>query len=146
MDIQIRTRRKIPGLEPGMIKRKLNLVLEDLDCREGELSILFTDDRHMAEMNTRYLGKKGPTNVLAFPMSSDLDPDVVSGMLGDIVVSVDTAIQESKETGEDLPETIYRLVVHGLLHLLDYDHERSPREARRMGHKQKKLLTLMMKG
>lgn len=145
MDIQIRTRRKIPGLEPGDIKRKLNLVLEDLDCREGELSILFTDDRHMAEMNKRYLGKKGSTNVLAFPMSSDLDPDV-SGMLGDIVVSVDTAIQESKETGEDLPETIYRLLVHGLLHLLGYDHERSPREARRMRYKQKKLLTLMMEG
>jgi len=138
------------------------MVLNDLACHEGELSILFTDDRHIADLNAQYLGRKGPTNVLAFPMSGPppnekLQPgqrdahrreaggplfDVESGMLGDIVVSVDTAICESKNSGESLEETIYRLLIHGLLHLLNYDHERSAEEARLMEKEQRRLHAL----
>ena len=143
MDIQIKARQKIPGLKNQMIKRKLKEVLKDLACHDGELSILFTDDSHIAEMNEHYLGKKGPTNVLAFPMSVGSPPNVESGMLGDVVVSIDTAIRESKKLGEPLEKTIYRLLIHGLLHLLDYDHERSHKEACRMSSEQKRLLALI---
>ncbi len=118
-------------------------VLKDLACDDGELSILFTDDRHIAELNRRYLGRKGPTNVLAFPMSGEPPLHFESGILGDIAVSVDTAIRESKNSGEPLDETIYRLLIHGLLHLLNYDHERSPEDARRMEEEQSRLLTLI---
>lgn len=118
-------------------------VLKDLACDDGELSILFTDDRHIAELNRRYLGRKGPTNVLAFPMSGEPPPDIESGILGDIAVSVDTAIRESKNFGEPLDETIYRLLIHGLLHLLNYDHERSPEDARLMEDEQSRLLALI---
>ena len=65
-------------------------------CHDGELSILFTGDKDIAELNRNYVGVKGPTNVLAFPMSGGPPPNVESGMLGDVVVSVDTAIRESK--------------------------------------------------
>jgi len=120
--------------------------LEDLACDEGELSILFTDDGHIADLNRRYLGRKGPTNVLAFPMSEDLVSDVPSGMLGDVVISIDKAVQESEESGEVLDETIYRLLIHGILHLLGYDHERSPEEEEIMQKKERRLLALIKEG
>lgn len=116
----------------------------DLDFRKGELSILFTDDERIAELNHRYLGRKGPTNVLAFPMISESSPHLLSGMLGDVVISLDTAVSESKELGEPLQRTVDRLLVHGILHLLGYDHEVSPKEALRMSREENRLLTLIM--
>ncbi|MBW1766936.1 MAG: rRNA maturation RNase YbeY [Deltaproteobacteria bacterium] len=118
-------------------------VLKDLACHDGELSILFTGDKNIAELNRDYAGVKGPTNVLAFPMSGGPPPNVESGMLGDVVVSVDTAIRESEKLGEPLEETVYRLLIHGLLHLLNYDHERSTEEADRMEKEQIRLLALI---
>ena len=114
-------------------------------CRDGELSVLFTDDRHIAELNRDYLGRVGPTNVLAFSMSGGPPPDVVSGMLGDVVVSVERAIEESKTLGEPFEQTIYRLLIHGILHLLDYDHERSREQEQLMERKQQELLSLIEK-
>jgi probable rRNA maturation factor len=120
----------------------LKKVLEDLGCYERELSILFTDDAHMAALNREYRGKDTPTNVLAFPMTGD-QPDVESGMLGDVVISVDTAIKESNDAGETLDKTIYRLLVHGLLHLLGYDHERSKKDERIMSKEETRLEMLI---
>jgi probable rRNA maturation factor len=125
------------------MKRKLKKVLKDLGCHDGELSVLLTDDQHMAQLNRRFLQREGPTNVLAFPMSNGDASGDDFGMLGDIVLSVDTAINESKALDEPLEETIYRLLLHGLLHLLGFDHERSPEEARRMESEQTRLLHLM---
>ncbi|MFC1825171.1 rRNA maturation RNase YbeY [Thermodesulfobacteriota bacterium] len=120
-------------------------VLKDLDCHESELSILLTDDEYMAELNRRYLGKDGATNVLAFPMSGETAGDA-SVMLGDIVISVDTAVHESERAGEPLEETILRLLIHGLLHLLDFDHERSHEAAQLMEKEQLRLLNLLKEG
>ena len=117
-----------------------------MGCHDGELSVLFTDDQHMAQLNRRFLHREGPTNVLAFPMSNGHAPCDDFGMLGDIVLSVDRALHESKELDEPLEETIYRLLLHGLLHLLGYDHETSLGEARRMEKEQARLLSLMKEG
>jgi rRNA maturation RNase YbeY len=114
-----------------------------LGYRDGELSILLTDDQHIAQLNHRYLGREGPTNVLAFPMAGGPPPHVKSGMMGDVVVSVDTAIRESGALEETLEETLYRLLIHGILHLLNYDHERSSEEAARMGQEEERLLSLI---
>jgi len=70
MEIQITLQRKIPGLGSQTIKRKLKKLFADLGYHDGELSLLFTDDERIAELNRRYLQRKGPTNVLAFPMLS----------------------------------------------------------------------------
>jgi rRNA maturation RNase YbeY len=114
-----------------------------LACDQDELSIIFTDDAQIAELNERYLGRKGPTNVLAFPISNGSTGEIDSGMLGDIVISVDTAIRESKEEGVALRETIYRLLIHGILHLLNYDHERSLKDEKIMFKEEERLLLLM---
>jgi len=128
------------------------MVLKGLAFNDGELSVLLTDDRHIAELNMQYLGRKGPTNVLAFPMSSlsacnsqegGPPQDIESKMMGDIVISVDRAAWESKHLREPLDETIYRLLIHGLLHLLNYDHERSPQDAMRMEKEERRLQKLI---
>ncbi|OPX33926.1 MAG: rRNA maturation RNase YbeY [Desulfobacteraceae bacterium 4484_190.2] len=125
------------------MKRKLERVLKDLDCPEKELSILFTDDKRIADLNNRYLGRKGPTNVLAFPMKEGPTSEFESPMLGDVAISVGAALRESEEFGEDLEYTIDRLLIHGLLHLLGYDHEKSDSETERMENEEKKLLSVI---
>lgn len=64
-------------------------------------------------------------------------------MLGDVVISVDTALKEAGEVGESVPETVDRLLIHGLLHLLGYDHEQSTEEAAKMAKEEKRLLALI---
>ncbi len=116
-------------------------VLKDLGCRKSELSLLFTDDEYIASLNKRFLKKDGPTNVLAFPM---LD-DEISGMLGDVVISIDTIIRESQELNEPVDQRLFRLLIHGILHLLGYDHERSPKDEEIMLLEENRLLRLVMK-
>lgn len=111
---------------------------------EGELSVLFTDDKRIAKLNEQYLKRKGPTNVLAFPMLSGSPPPPTAGMIGDVVISVDTALSESRGLGEPLQHTVERLLIHGILHLLGYDHEGSPKQALRMRKEEKRLMTLVM--
>jgi len=113
-----------------------------LDLPDAELSILLTDDGAIAELNRRYLGKEGPTNVLAFPMNEGLSPGGVR-LLGDVVVSVETALAESRQLGESLERTVLRLLIHGLLHLLGHDHEKSRKEAQRMEKEEQRLLALI---
>ena len=85
------------------------MVLRDLAFNSGELSVLFTSDSHIAELNMQYLGREGSTNVLAFPMSSlsecnsqagDPPQDIKTKMMGDIVISVDRASRESKNLSQ----------------------------------------------
>ena len=101
MEIQIRYQQEIPDLISQKIKRKLERVLKDLACPEKELSILFTDDKRIADLNNSYLGRKGPTNVLAFPMREGQASEFESPMLGNVVISVGTALRESEASGED---------------------------------------------
>jgi probable rRNA maturation factor len=144
MEIQIMFQRKIPGLGSRTIKQKLKKLFADLDFHEGELSVLFTDDKRITELNHQYLKRNGPTNVLAFPMLSGTPSNRLSGMLGDVVISVDTALSESHELGEPVQRTMDRLLIHGILHLLGYDHEASPRQALQMRREENRLLALVM--
>ena len=146
MEIQISSQQEIPGLKNQKIKSKLTRILKDLGCPDKELSILFTDDTRIAHLNKRYLGRNGATNVLAFPMCEGPTPEFDSPMLGDVVISVTSALQESKELGETLEHTIGRLLIHGVLHLLGYDHEKSIAEATQMEKEEKRLIELIKEG
>ena len=128
-------------MDPRRIKIKLKRILRDLGCHDAELSILVTDDTHIAELNDRFLNRKGPTNVLAFPIRED-DPAVPeTSMLGDIVISLDAAIRDAIKAGVSLTKMIDRLLIHGLLHILGYTHE-SPEEAERMEEETQRLLNV----
>ena len=90
--------------------------------KEFELSILLTDDATIKNINADWRKKDTATNVLSFPMNDD---DPINPMLGDIIISMDTAKQEAAEKQHPLQAYIIRLLVHGFVHLLGYDHEES---------------------
>lgn len=108
---------------------------------ETEVSILLTDDEHIKELNREYRGVDAPTDVLAF---SQMEGEPVGcgtsdGLLGDVVISVETAKRQAEEHGHSLDDEIDILLAHGLLHLLGYDHE-DPEDAKVMFAKQEEVL------
>ncbi|HYA04164.1 MAG TPA: rRNA maturation RNase YbeY [Syntrophobacteria bacterium] len=110
---------------------------------EGELSIVVVDDEEMSSLNWRYRKRCGPTNVLAFPMREGEFGNLQPNMLGDVVISLPTARREAEEADISLEAMIDRLLVHGILHLFGYDHERDDLAAREMAERSAKLLALL---
>jgi len=119
------------------------VVLSALDCPEAELSIVIVDDAEIAELNQHYLQRSGPTNVLAFPMQEGEFVEISPHLLGDVVISADTAAAEGREAGIPMVEHFIALLVHGILHLLGYDHEADQAGAREMDAKSRELLALL---
>ena len=84
----------------------------------------------MAKLNKTYRGISKPTNVLAFPMQEGEFSDITPGLLGDVVISMETAEREAITAEISLEERTSQLLIHGILHLLGFDHERGDAEAR----------------
>jgi probable rRNA maturation factor len=143
MEIQIKTEKKAKGLKHRKISLLMKKALKDLGCNEGELSILITGDERIQELNSWYLKRDKPTNVLAFPMTENNSPEPESGMLGDIVVSIDTAGREAADMGISLHDRVFQLLIHGLLHLVGYDHEVSKAEEIKMQDEERRLFSLL---
>ena len=85
-------------------------------------------DPAIRELNRRYRNRDTPTDVLSFPLADEVCPD----LLGDVVISVDTLRRQARQRKRSVADELLRLLIHGILHLLGYDHEVSPAEARRM--------------
>lgn len=127
------------GRHSALVRRAAGASLRVLDETASELSIALVDDDAMQELNATWRDKDRPTDVLAFAQreGEDLgDPD----LLGDVVISVPTAERQAAERGHSLEHELRELLVHGILHLLGYDHERSAAEARRMFKRQREVL------
>jgi probable rRNA maturation factor len=112
-----------------------------LGCRESELSILLVDDDEMQRLNREYLCRDRPTNVLAFSMREGEDKHLSPTLLGDVVVSTETAQHEALQRGVTLEEEMALLLVHGILHLLGYAHEDDTSVAAKMEAKEQEVLT-----
>jgi len=84
---------------------------------------VLTDDSEIAVMNKEYLNHEGATNVISFPMQEGDFSGINPQMLGDVVISLDTALKEAEDAGMSLEERLNELLIHGILHLLGYDHE-----------------------
>ncbi len=110
---------------------------------DAELSILICGDPEMAGYNQEYLKRQGPTNVIAFPMQEGEFSDISGYLLGDVVISADTALREAQDMGLSFGERFDQLLIHGILHLLGYDHEKSEEEEDRMERKSGELLALI---
>ncbi|WP_281973463.1 rRNA maturation RNase YbeY [Ruegeria faecimaris] len=125
------------GLE-FLAERAARVVLDhcDLDADLCEVSLLGCDDARIAQLNTEFREKASPTNVLSWP-AEDLaadsagqtpilpEPDFSGEIaLGDIAISYDTCAREAAEAGKNMDDHVTHLIVHGLLHLLGYDHIR----------------------
>ena len=121
------------------LKKTAEHLLEIVDLTDNELSILIVSDHRIAELNTAYRHKEGPTNVLSFPL---LEEDDLPGpvLLGDIVISIDTAVREATEKDISIDRYLEILLVHGLTHLLGYDHEHGRKDAEKMASFEMALL------
>lgn len=124
-----------------LLQQQGNALLALLQLGKAEASIVFMSDGEMAGYNEQYRKKKGPTNVLSFPVEQGgQEPMLPEAELGDILISVDTAAREAKTQQCTLHQRLTGLIVHGLLHLIGYDHERSEDEAVRMWDYEQELL------
>src|SRR5439155_13474175 len=119
------------------IKRTAEKILAFVDEEENELSLALVDNGTIAKLNRRYRKKPKPTDVLSFPAERAANGG--PKLLGDVVISVEKARAQAKAGGWTLAEEIDRLLIHGILHLLGYDHERSRKEARVMRALEKKI-------
>ncbi|MBC8228769.1 rRNA maturation RNase YbeY [bacterium] len=119
---------------------------------ELEVSVLLTDDREIQRLNKQYRGIDKPTDVLAFAMREGIDSEINPNLLGDIVISVQTAQRQANDAisngrlrltvGHSLDMELALLIVHGTLHLLGYDHETGD-EAAIMRDKEEMILRLL---
>lgn len=129
------------GLKRTPLTRKeIESIVERVQHREHlpepiEISILFTNNEEIQSLNRQYRGIDAPTDVLAFPQTTPervrTAPHGAEQVLGDVVISVERAKEQARELGHSLKKEVAHLLVHGLLHLLGYDHEQ-PEEAESM--------------
>ena len=142
MRISIQNRQKRILLNLKKVRRATQKILTELGLLDAELSVLLVDDARIRDLNRRYLNRDKPTNVLAFPMREGEFPTLHPNLLGDLVISVETAKRQSDRFGLDEMEMVILLMVHGVLHLVGYKHEGTKKGAREMSLKQKDLFRI----
>jgi probable rRNA maturation factor len=145
MKIWIRNWQKLIPLDLKKIRRAAQRILANLGLPDAELSLLLVNDVQIQELNRRYLRRDKPTNVLAFPMREGEFSNLHPHLLGDLVISVETAKRQSKRSGLGPMEMVTLLMIHGILHLLGYEHEGTRKEAREMALKQRELFRSVLK-
>ena len=96
----------------------------------GDLSVILTGDARLQQLNRDYLGIDAPTDVLSFP-ASEMDPETSALYLGDVLISISRARRQARMAGHPLEAELQLLVVHGVLHLLGYDHA-EPEDKKKM--------------
>ncbi len=125
-------------VDRGLLLARARAVLRALGHTRSELSIALVDDREMAALNAEHRGRRAPTDVLSFSLIEG-DHNAYRGrLLGDVVISVDTAARQARSTHRALDDELLRLLVHGALHLVGHDH-RQEGEARRMRAEERRV-------
>lgn len=137
---------KIPTGLRMLIRRCCNAVLR-MEKFEGpaEISVTFVNNEQIHELNRQYRGKDMPTDVLSFPMGEngvyDVNHDTGAKILGDIVISMEKAVEQAKRYDHSLEREVGYLTAHSMLHLLGYDHETSGLDRVRMREKEEQVMT-----
>ena len=115
-------------------------LLAFLKLQDRDLSILFVDDRRIAVMNREFFEKDRPTNVISFSYLDGMPGEA----LGDIIISVERAAEEARDAAIPFYERLFNLIVHGIVHIIGYDHVKGPSDARKMRYREKKLMGLVL--
>ncbi|GAC1425224.1 MAG: rRNA maturation RNase YbeY [Candidatus Velthaea sp.] len=119
------------GLDLDAVERTVSDLLAAIDERDSSISVSFVRDPAIRELNRTYRGKDQPTDVLSFPLVEDGDEFAgAERLLGDIVISVDTAKRQAADYDAPLDLEVQRLLIHGVLHLLGHDHMKADERAR----------------
>jgi len=110
------------SIPENLLENTAQYVLVELSKeKEADITIAIEDDEQLKSLNLQFLGIDSPTDVLSFP-SDEIDPDTGNKYLGDIIISLPTATRQAQVAGHSLENEMQLLVVHGMLHLLGYDH------------------------
>lgn len=143
MSISIQNRQKLLSVDLGRVRRSLKRLLKELGCKDNEVSLLLVDDDQIREINKNYLQRDRPTNVISFAMTEGAFGEVHPEILGDIILSVETAARDAMACDIDFMDEVEFLLIHGLLHLLGYNHENvESREAEKMKKLERELFFL----
>ena len=151
MPVHIQSHIRCVTIDFARLDRLARTILANVGETSAELGILFVGDQRMRGLNRRYRGKDRTTDVLAFAMREAVMPDVLrqaqgrplrhrSDILGDVVIAVPTAVRQAKQGRRSLDEELTALLIHGILHLCGYDHERGEKEARRMYRRERMIV------
>lgn len=137
---------RIPTGLRMLVRRCCNAVLR-LENFNGsaEVSVTFVDDEQIHQLNKQYRDKDVPTDVLSFPMGEngvyDVDPSTGAQILGDVVLSMERAVEQAQRYGHSLQREVGYLVAHSVLHLLGYDHEKGGLDRVRMREKEELIMS-----
>lgn len=147
MDISIMNHQEVLDIDEHLeilLKDLITKALDEEDLNyEGEVSVMFVDDEEIHSLNALHRNKDMPTDVLSFPQyesikdDEEIDPYII---LGDIVISTETAMKQAEEFGHSLLREIGFLVVHSMFHLFGYDHD-TVENTQVMREKEEKVLT-----
>lgn len=140
--VVVRSRLRQGRIRTGPLKALAQRILVAAGAPRAQLSVDVVGDGRMRRLNRLYRRIDRPTDVLAFAMREAGGPK--SPLLGDVVISLPTAARQSAKAGHSINREMAILLVHGVLHLLGYDHEQGPLEARRMRRKEQALLRSLM--
>ena len=128
----------LPDFDAAALEARAAALLEALGLADAELSLSLADDPTMAELNARYRGRSEPTDVLSFSLVEGEHAEHRGTLLGDVVVDLEVAARQAAELGHSLDEELLRLLIHGTLHLLGYDHQEA-RETQIMEAREREL-------
>ena len=143
MSIRIQNRQRAVQLPTRTIRKRVGQIMTYLGCAEHELSLVFANEILMQTLNRTYRQRDYPTNVLAFPQQPAVPEQHLASLLGDVVVAPAVAAREAAAVGHPVDTYILYLIIHGLLHLLGYDHEGSAQQRRRMEQREREILTYL---
>jgi probable rRNA maturation factor len=139
-EVTVVDRQRAARVSPVRVAAFAEYVLERQRRPGAQVTVLLVGDRAMRALNRRWRGKDAPTDVLAFSQREGEGGGLHPELLGDVVISVATALRQARENRCCLAAELDRLVAHGLLHLLGYEHEGDPAGARAMRRREEALL------
>ncbi len=137
MQISIQNKQKKYRMNRKKVLQWIRHILLLQKYEDGEVGLVFVNNRQIQIYNRDYRHKDRPTDVLAFPMLEGIGGELHPQFLGDVMVSLEMVAKEARLFGRSQAQQLLILLIHGVLHLIGYDHERSPREARRMSRREK---------
>ncbi|MGH0032003.1 MAG: rRNA maturation RNase YbeY [Myxococcota bacterium] len=138
MTVRLSGRRGLPTVDRRRLRRRAGAILRATGRGDAELSVALVDDATIRELNARYRGRDAATDVLSFSLVDGEHAERRGDLLGDVVISLETAERQARRRRHDLEDEVVRLLIHGVLHLLGHDHERDD-EARAMRAEERRV-------
>ncbi len=144
MSVSIRNLQILFDIDLRRVRRSMKILLKELHCGDREIGLLLVDDNQIRKFNNDYLNRNFATNVISFSMTEGEFGNINPQILGDIVISVETAYRDASNSQIDLMDELDFLIIHGLLHLLGYNHEATSAEkTREMNTREQELFFLL---